>query len=325
MDIILNELSVKEHYLPATAEDANKLLDQWLEIVESIVRQHRTTPQFRPPFKTATSFSNLVVAADGHVFSQWVKNMPIERRALALSATKAGWFIRESYPEYRFGSPVPSHCQDSECVGFAYAIENNCLTWSLDANQEWTDYQYDLVRLVIDEDGGDIDEETISAWHIPASGLNATHQLYFDNLLSAAEKQIAQSCRSGQDLLDNWENWFSVLRLTSVAEYGLRTLPGAMVQPIAERLITLQRYFKHWDGAPADYSFLGFHTTPESPRRQKELISLTLTLPDRTDVLMDWHMRYPLGQRGAGRLFFVPDSTTLTCYIGYIGSKDGVT
>jgi hypothetical protein len=83
--------------------------------------------------------------------------------------------------------------------------------------------------------------------------------------------------------------------------------------------------FHSWDGVPLDYAILGFHTNRESTSRTQALDLLTITLPDGTTKLMDWHMRYPLSKRGGGRLFFIPEVNSCSCYIGYIGSKDGVT
>lgn len=318
MDIIFNELSL--NHLPATPAQAQQVLNQWLEVVLQIRQQQRVTPAFR----TTSSLHNLpVVSSNDYFFSQWLSALPREQRGLALSASTKEPFVRETYPEYRFCSPSPVGYYNAECVGFAYAIEHYCLTWSLDAFGDWIDIRYQLAKVTIEEE--QLQEEVLSAWHLPTTGLTVEHQPFLNSLSTQAQQSIKQVCRAGSDMVANWTDWFPNLLLTSSAERGLQALPTAMAQPILERLLRLQRFFETWDGVPLDYSILGFHTNRESTSRAQALSVLTLTLPDGTTQLMDWHMRYPLSRNGGGRLFFIPDTDSRLCYIGYIGPKSGVT
>ena len=318
MDIILNELSLRR--LPSTPSQANQLLHDWLQIVIRIRREQRVVPNFR----TTSSLRDLpVVSSDDYLFNQWLSVLSKEERGVALLATTKAPFVRETYPEYQFRSATPTGYINAECVGFAFAIEHYCLAWSLDAFGDWTATQYQMAKIILEED--QIEEEELAAWHMPSTGFSTEHQPYFDSLLTQSEQNIKLSCREGHDILANWTNWFPNLLLTNLAEHGLQKLPTAMVSPIVERLLRLQRFFQTWDGVPIDYSILGFHTNRESTSRAQALAILTITMPDGSNQLMDWHMRYPLSRKGGGRLFFLPDSASLSCYIGYIGSKDGVT
>lgn len=313
MDIILNELSLRR--LPAAPAQADQLLDQWLQVVLQIRQQQRVTPAFR----TATSLRDLAITENGeYVFSQWLSNLSREQRSLALLATTKEPFIRDSYPEYRFRSAAPADYYNAECVGFAYAVEHYCLTWSFDAYAEWSDNHYQLARVSMPED--EILEQNISAWHLPATGLSAAHQPFLDAQLSAAEQQIVQQCQGGPDLLANWSSWFPALDLTAIAEKSLPLVPTASITAVTYRLLDLQRFFASWDGKPLNYKDeFATKTTPETVDTQKAYAHLFLIdCPDGHVRSMNWHMRYT---PGAGRLYFLPDEEQRRCLIGYVGLK----
>jgi hypothetical protein len=312
VDIILNELSLQVR--ATTASQGRDLLNQWLRLLESLVRQQSQQPAFR----AATSLLHLQIADDGYLFVQWLDALSPDEQALTLGAIAQKPFVRESYPEYRFRSLAPAKFYDKECHGFAYAIEHNCLTWSLDTLGDWVDTQYQLVKVSIEDEK--MVEEALTAWHLPATGLSSAHSPFLAAQLSSAEHQLIQSCRSGQDLLSNWTAWFTALDLTAAAEKTLLLVPTVSVPAVAHRLFDLQRFFAAWDGKPLKYKDeFANKTTPETPNTQKEHADkFLIQCPDGQVRSMNWHMRYT---PGAGRLYFIPNEAERRCFIGYVGLK----
>lgn len=313
MDIVLNELSLQQ--LPATGSHADTLLDAWLTQLTAIAQARRVIPAFR----SLESFRNMQVAADGTLFQQWLGQLPTDRKRLALTFTTKAPFIHY-FPEYRFISSEPVEMRGQECKGLAYAAENNLLAWSLDPLEHWTAAHYRLHCTTIDEERDAVDEYELEAWHLPASGETSEHTTYYAGALAAEEIRVVQAATSGAIMLQSWAEWFPALQITEVATQCLRELTTESARPVAERLIVLQRFFMGWNRMPTNYSEkLSYKTSPESDTRLRMLSSeLKLRCPDGRTRAMSWHVRYT---PQAGRLYFVPDTETGNCFIGYIGHK----
>lgn len=310
MDIILNELSLQP--LPTTGSHAAILLDSWLAQLVKIASTHKVKLAFRG----LSSVRDMQIAADGTVFKQWLSQLPREERQSVLAFVAQNPFIHY-YPEYKFNSPQPTGMLGQECKGLAYAAENNLLAWSLDPLERWTAVRYRLYCTTIDEEQDVVDEYEIDAWHLPASGETSEHAAYYAGALATEELQVVQAASSGMILLQRWVEWFPALQLTEVASQCLRELTTEAARPVAERLIALQRFFVSWDRVPVNYGqALSYKTTPESETRLRILPALRC--PDGHTRAMDWHVRYT---PQAGRLYFVPDAETGSCFIGYIGHK----
>lgn len=314
MDIILNELSLRQS--SANAAQARAVLDQWLQLADAIARQLKVQPVFR----AATSLRHMPVAQDGYLFVQWLDDLHPEEQARALAATAQAPFVRESYPEYRFRGAAPTDCYDAECNGFAYAVEQSCLTWSLDSQAHWPEYQYPLVRLTVEAD--EVYEEMLPAWHLPATGLMPAHQPFLAARLSDTEKSIIQSYRTGAALLRFWQVHFPHLDLTNEAARTLPLVPTGALPNVIRLLIELQRFFSHWNGVPVNYeTALAFKATQESDSRIRDYSqALLIHCPDGETRLMNWHLRYT---PGAGRLYFIPNEAQRRCFVGYTGLKIG--
>ena len=312
MDLILNELSLRQ--LPATAGHAATMLDAWLRQLTLLAQARKVIPAFR----ALTHFRDMQVAEDGTVFQQWLTQLPIDRKRLVLAFTTKAPFIHY-FPEYRFVHSVPVGYQGAECKGLAYAAENNLLAWSLDPYSQWTDARYLLRCTTINEALDTLDEYELEAWHLPATGETAEHQFYYTGALDAEKLRVARAAINGTVLLQNWEEWFPALILTDTARLSLEELNSDATRPVAERLLALQRYFASWDRVPANYDKkLSYKSSQESDSRLQQLPELQLCCPDGHIRVMSWHVRYT---PQAGRLYFVPEAETGTCYIGYIGHK----
>lgn len=312
MDIVLNELSLR--MLPATGSHATVLLDAWLTQLTRFAQVRKIIPGFR----SLESVRNMQVAADGTLFQQWLGQLPTERKRSALTFTTKAPFI-QYYPEYQFIGPEPAEMQGLECKGLAFAAENNLLAWSLDPLGQWTAARYLLRCITIDEVRDVVDEYELTAWHLPASGETNEHAAYYAGTLVAEEMQLVQAATNGQVLLQRWADWFPALQLTDVARECLRELSIESTRPVAERLIALHRFFVNWNKVPVNYDqVLSYKTSPESDTRLRTISELRLRCPDDQIRAMNWHMRYT---PQAGRLYFVPDVETGTCFIGYIGHK----
>ncbi|RZJ94867.1 MAG: hypothetical protein EOO60_02040 [Hymenobacter sp.] len=312
MDIVLNELSLRQ--LPATSSHAAILLDAWLQQLILLTKVRRVVPAFL----SLESMRDMQVAADGTSFQQWLGQLPMDRRRLVLTYTTKAPFIHY-YPEYRFASLEPAGMQGQECKGLAYAAENNLLAWSLDPLEQWTATRYLLHCTSIDEEGDTVDEYELEAWHLPASGETSEHVAYYAGILAAEELQVVQAASSGAVLLRRWAEWFPTLQLTDTSRESLLALTNEAARPVAERLISLERFFVDWDKKPVNYDrVLSYKTSQESDSRLQQLTELQLHCPDGKTRTMSWHVRYT---PQAGRLYFVPDAETGNCYIGYIGHK----
>ena len=300
-----------------TAAQAHSFLDSWLKLVDETSSQLGQQSAFRAP----TSLLYLKVADDGYLFVQWFDSLPFDEQARVLAAIAQQPFIRASYPEYLFRDSLPNGYYDKECQGFAYAIENECLSWSLDVNQQWSKSQYEVVRNTLDEEG--YREEVIHAWHLPLTGLTQAHQPFLAAQLSAAEQKIIQSCRNGAELLRFWPAYFPQLDLTTEASRTLPAVPTAALAAVIRILIELQRFFSQWNGVPANYeTALRYKATQESDSRLKAYATqLSISCPDGETRIMNWHFRYTIG---AGRIYFLPNEAQRRCFIGYIGIKIGV-
>jgi hypothetical protein len=311
MDLILNELSLRQ--LPATAGHAATMLDAWLKQLTLLAQARKVVPAFR----ALTQFRDMQVAEDGTVFQQWLTQLPTDRKRLVLAFTTKAPFIHY-FPEYRFLHSMPAGYQGAECKGLAYAAENNVLAWSMDPYGQWTDARYLLHCTTVDE-ALDVDEYELEAWHLPATGETAEHQVYYAGALEAEDLRFAQEATSGAVLLKNWEEWFPALILTEIGRQSLEELNTDAARPVAERLLALQRYFASWDRVPANYDKkVSYKTSQESDSRLQQLPALQLRCPDGLTRAMSWHVRYT---PQAGRLYFVPEAETGNCYIGYIGHK----
>ena len=312
MDIVLNELSLRQ--LPTTGSHAAALLDAWLMQLIRLAQARKVSPAFR----SLESMRDMQVAADGTSFQQWLGQLPLERKRLALTFTTKAPFIHY-YPEYRFDAPQPAAMQGQECKGLAFAAENNLLAWSLDPLGQWTAVQYRLHCISIDEERDRVDEYELDAWHLPASGETSAHTAYYAGALAAEELQLVQAATSGSVLLRRWAEWFPALQLTDTARESLAELTTEATRPVAERLVALERFFGNWDRKPVNYDqVLSYKTSQESDSRMQQLAELQLSCPDGKTRAMSWHVRYT---PQAGRLYFVPDAEAGTCYIGYIGHK----
>jgi hypothetical protein len=316
VDIILNELSLKP--LAATAAQAGTFLDSWLKLVDEVSLQLGQQPIFRTP----TSFLHLQVSDDGYLFVQWFDNLPFDEQSRVLAAVAQAPFTRGSYPEYIFHDSSPANFYGRECHGFAYAIENECLSWSLDTNNQWYKPQYEIVRNTIDEEDYKEVEEVMQVWHLPLTGLTQAHQPFLSAQLSAAEQKLIQSCRTGTDLLRVWSAHFSHLDLTDEAARTLPKVPPAALPAVIRILIELQSFYNKWNGIPVNYeTALRYKATQESSSRLKAYAAeLTINCPDGETRLMNWHLRYTIG---AGRLYFLPNEAQRRCFIGYVGIKIG--
>lgn len=321
MDVIFNELSVLN--LAETSEQAVETLNAWFQQMIQLQVSRKVRITFLSPLNNY--FVDAQLAKDGYYFRQWLSQLPKENKtiALALVGKKP---IEHSYPEYWMLNEPLLNFKDQECKGFGYAIEQDILAWSFDPHKKWTASTYTLSQRYLNEQSGELEEEQATVWHLPAAGETSIHDNYWSQKIDAVSQQILLIANSGQILIDQWDIWFSALQLTKTARKGILEIPTpALVRDVTERLLVLQRFFQVWDKVPIDYSILGYHTNGEGGGRQQQLIALTLSCPDGKSRLMNWHMRYPLGQRGAGRIFFVPESDNGHCFIGYIGHKDGVT
>lgn len=263
MEIILNELSLRQS--ATNAAQARTVLDQWLQLVDTTARQLEEQPVFR----AATSLRHLPVAKDGYLFIQWLDDLHPEEQARALAATAQVLFVRESYPEFRFRGTAPADCYDAECNGFAYAVEQRCLTWSLDPQAQWPEHQYPMARLTVEAD--EVYEEVLPAWHLPATGLLPAHKPFLAARLSDTEMSIIQSNRTGAALLRFWQAHFSHLDLTAEAARTLPLVSTGSLPAVIRLLIELQRFFSHWNGVPANYeTALAYKATQESDRRIRD-------------------------------------------------------
>lgn len=258
------------------------------------------------------------IAADGTLFKEWLGQLPKENKQLALAFTAQNPFVH-CYPEYRFVHPVPVGYQGTECKGLAYAAENNLLAWSLDPYGQWTDVRYLLHCTTIDEALDTLDEYELEAWHLPATGETAEHLTYYAGTLKAEDLRVTLAATTGTILLQHWEEWFPSLTLTDRARLCLEGLHAEATRPVAERLLALQRYFASWDRVPVNYDQkVAYKISQESDSRLQQLPALWLRCPDGHTRAMSWHVRYT---PQAGRLYFIPEAETGSCYIGYIGHK----
>lgn len=316
MDIILNELSLKS--LAVNAAQACAFLDSWLKLVD------RTSLQLeqQPIFRTHTSLLYLQVADDGYLFVQWFDDLLPDEQSRVLAAVAQTPFTQCTYPEYVFHDSSPTEFYGKQCDGFAHAIENECLSWSLDINSQWYKPQYDIQCNTIDEEG--YSEEVMQVWHLPLTGLTQAHQPFLAAQLSFAEQKIIQTCRTGADLIRLWSIYFSHLDLTDEATRTIPKLPQAALAPVIRMLIELQKFYSKWDGVPVNYeNALRYKATQESGRRLNAYAAeLSIMCPDGEIRIMNWHLRYTIG---AGRLYFLPNEARRRCFIGYVGIKIGAT
>jgi hypothetical protein len=312
MDIILNELSLQP--LPINSSHATILMNAWLAQLIEIAATRRVKLAFRG----LSSVGDMQIAADGTVFKQWLERLHREERQRALAFVAQTPFIHR-YPEYRFDALEPAGMQGKECMGLAFAAENNLLAWSLDPLGHWTAAHYQLHCTSIDEERDVTDEYELDAWHLPASGETSEHVAYYAGMLAAEELQLVQAAISGKILLQRWAEWFPTLQLTETARESLAELTTEAARPVTERLVALERFFRNWDQKPVNYDHvLSYKTSQESDSRMQQFTELQLSCPDGKTRAMSWHVRYT---PQAGRLYFVPDTETRNCYIGYIGHK----
>ncbi|MDF0731388.1 hypothetical protein P0Y43_11710 [Pseudomonas entomophila] len=310
--VFWNELS--EHPLAEESSAANARMNALIDTLSSLKRHAERLPPIQ--LRTCVPMASIEIAPNYYV-SNWLAQTDQIRRVIFLRMETSAPLLQSARDNDdaidRFGC---TECTISgnaaEGCRAAWATEE--LTASLSSGDQWQGHLLDVEIMALDADGN-LTNRHSTVRHIAMPEHVAEHAAWI-------AERVRTSIRDGQDLWERRSTLFPNLDWCHQTERQVKAfgVGSPHLRNIVLRLIELDTAFSTWNGSSIGPDFVPSKCTPETQKTlADEAADHTATLPDGTQHLFSWHVRFtPNG----GRIFFDGDTATNRGQVGYVGLKN---
>lgn len=307
--LIFNRLSIAQIPPETTRFDARQWMHRFVEILRATSRQGLSLRSQHQLFDLAL--------IEGYTIRQWLNDVEVDRESRQFFRSKVTKLpYLDDLPETQERLPLFDFTfegQRAPDLGLAYLLES--LAISLPTTPQWENVTLTIQMDELDADTADITHRD----NIPVQHLSQPDHLLIHQ--SWIYERLTRAVRDGEYLWQHREAWFPHLGFSTKVEPQLREMTSGtpLLRQVAKRLFDLQSLSEQWTGGkPFPFDALS-NASPESetvrnnPKLRRERL---FVCPDGETRFFEWHLRLT---PDAWRLYFLPDPTTHTVIIGYIG------
>lgn len=308
MDIFFNELSVKE------ANNKNTAKEWMVNLMTVYIKAQK---EGFKELKTTEAFINIALAP-GYSLINWVYDPMVDRELRRLFQTKVSKspfienLLAKKAEEIELLYEFKHSGQKAAGLGAAYLFD--AIALSFNNSSEWDNH---LIELDINK----YSEEEEKIIRFTERIKHSSKPLHLDYLKEWIENKKKRSIPNGKLLWLKRKELLPHLQFCETIESQLSFLTNVNPEfiQIIKRLFELEDYCSKWKTGVFTGENFPSKVTPESESRlAKFRDKLTILCPEGESRLFSWHSRYT---PGAGRIYFFPENSKKTIYIGYIGPK----